>query len=72
MSKTLFFKLMNKKYGRAKNLDLARQCEKGNFYQSFSHRIFEKKTLENISVIFTSFQSKIIYMSTPYLRAVGW
>ena len=33
-------------------------------HYSFSHEIFEKKALQNIYVIFTCFQFKIIYVST--------
>ena len=37
---------------------------RGQLALKFSHKILEKKTLQNIYVIFTSFQLKIIYMST--------
>ena len=54
MAKTVFFKLMDERYGQAKYLSyLARQCEEGNFHESFLHKIFKEKTLQNIDMIFS-------------------
>ena len=34
-------------------IDLARQCEEGNLRLSFPHKMFEKKPLQNIYLLFS-------------------
>ena len=66
MAKILFFNLNGRKIRTNQKFissDLDRQCGEGNLNQSFLRKIFEKKTLQNIYVIFISFWSKVIYLS---------
>ena len=66
MAKILFFNLNGRKIRTNQKFissDLDWQCGEGNLNQSFLRKIFEKKTLQNIYVIFISFWSKVIYLS---------
>ena len=68
MAKTLFFKLMDKKYGQAKNLSrltYLNSVERAIYTKVFHTKYLKRKHYKISIDVFTSFQFKIIYTTVP-------